>query len=84
MCLPTWRHQGPLNTSSCATFTLKPHQGRAATSKKEVLCLCTQGCFSHVQLFVTLWTEAYRFLCQDGSPGKNTGVYWPILVAIPI
>ena len=26
-----------------------------------------------------------RHLCQrGGSPGKNTGVYWPILVAIPI
>ena len=23
-------------------------------AKKRVLCLCTQGCFSHVQLFVTL------------------------------
>ena len=28
-----------------------------------------------------LWPA--RFLCQWGSPGKNTGVYWPILVAIP-
>ena len=25
-----------------------------------------------------LWPA--RFLCQWGSPGKNTGVYWPILV----
>ena len=24
-----------------------------------------------------------RLLCQGGSPGKNTGVYWLILVAIP-
>jgi len=24
-----------------------------------------------------------RFLCQWDSPGKNTGVCWPILVAIP-
>ena len=29
-----------------------------------------------------LWPA--RLLCQRrGSPGKNTGVYWPILVAIP-
>ena len=28
-----------------------------------------------------LWPA--RLLCQGGSPGKNTGVYWPILVAIP-
>ena len=24
-----------------------------------------------------------RLLCQVGSPGKNTRLYWPILVAIP-
>ena len=24
-----------------------------------------------------------RLLCQGGSPGKNTGAYWPTLVAIP-
>ena len=28
-----------------------------------------------------LWPA--RLLCQGGSPGKNTGVYWSILVAIP-
>ena len=28
-----------------------------------------------------LWPA--RLLCQGGSPGKNTGVYWLILVAIP-
>ena len=27
-----------------------------------------------------LWPA--RLLCQGGSPGKNTGVYWPILVVI--
>ena len=29
-----------------------------------------------------LWPA--KLLCQWGSPGKNTGVYWPILVAIPL
>ena len=24
-----------------------------------------------------------KLLCQGGSPGKNTGMYWPILVAMP-
>ena len=24
-----------------------------------------------------------KLLCHGGSPGKNTGAYWPILVAIP-
>ena len=28
-----------------------------------------------------LWPT--RPLCQRGSPGKNTGAYWPILVATP-
>ena len=30
-----------------------------------------QTIFSHVRLFMTLWT---RFLCPWDSPGKNTGV----------
>ena len=30
--------------------------------------------FSHVQLFVTLWTVAVRLLCPWDSPGKNTEV----------
>ena len=34
MSLHTWLHQGPCKPSSCATFTLNPHWGRAATGKK--------------------------------------------------
>ena len=30
--------------------------------------------FSHVQLFVTLWTVALQLPLFMGSPGKNTGV----------
>ena len=30
--------------------------------------------FSHVHLFVTLWTVTSRLLCPWDSPGKNTGV----------
>ena len=29
----TWRRQGPHKPSSCTTFTLNPHWGRAATGK---------------------------------------------------
>ena len=29
------------------------------------------NCFSHVQLFVTLWTVAARLFCSWDSPGKN-------------
>ena len=32
------------------------------------------GFFSGVQLFVTPWTAAARFLCSWDSPGKKTGV----------
>ena len=33
---------------------LNTHWGTAATGKKDVLCLCVQGCFSRAQLFATL------------------------------
>ena len=35
---------------------------------------CVLSRFSHVQLFVTLWTVAARLLCPWDSAGKNTGV----------
>ena len=50
MSLHTWRCQGPHKPSSCATFMLNSHWGRAATDKKKVLHLCAQGCFGPVQL----------------------------------
>ena len=38
------------------------------------IILCTPSHFSHIQLFVTLWTVTLpRFLCPWDSPGKNTG-----------
>ena len=60
------------------------HWGRAVTGKKIVLCLHTWGPFDHVQLSVTLWTVACQAFLSGGSPGKNTRVYWTILVAIHI
>ena len=41
---------------------------------KFYVCVCLLSCFSHVQLFVTLWTVACQLLCPWDSPGKNTGV----------
>ena len=35
---------------------------------------CVLSHFSHVRLFVTLWTVASRLLCPWESPGKNTRV----------
>ena len=34
-------------------------------------------------LFATVLPEACQASLSGGSPGKNTGVYWSILVAIP-
>ena len=83
MSLYTLCHQGPCKPSSCATFTLNSHWGRPATGKKKscvyahrvalVMSNSLQPC--------KLWPA--RLLCQGGSPGKSTGVYWSMLVAIP-
>ena len=47
--LRTWCRQGPCKSSSCATFMLNSHWGRAATGKK-VWPLCVQGHFGSVWL----------------------------------
>ena len=76
MSLHTWHCQDPHNPSSCATLMLNPHWGRAATDKKKVFHLCTQGCFDRVQLFVTLQTVA----CQASlSGGFSRQEHWSIL-----
>ena len=38
------------------------------------MCACMLNPFSHVWLFVGLWTVAHQVLCPWGSPGQNTGV----------
>ena len=84
MSLHTWLCQGPRKSSSCATFMFNSHWGRVATGQK-VLHLCVQSPFGSVRLFATLQTVACQSSLSDRgfSPGKNTRVYWPILVAIP-
>ena len=90
MSLHTWSHHNPRKPSGCTTFMLNSHWGRAATGKK-VLCLCEQDHFGSVQLFATLYTVTCQASLSGGggggggcgSPGKNTGAYWPMLVAIP-
>ena len=76
MSLHTWHCQGPRKPSSCTTFMLSSHWGRAATGRKKVLCLCMRGCFGLVQLFMTLWTVA----CQAFLPGGfSRQEYWSVL-----
>ena len=84
MCLHTWCHQGRLKPSSYATFMLNSHWGRAATGKK-ILHLCTKGMLrSCPTLCNPIDYGLPGFSAREwGCPSKNTGVYWPKLVAIP-
>ena len=57
--------------------------GRAATAKR-VLCLCAGSLRSCLPLCDSVDCGLPGFSVREGSsPGKNTGAYWPILVAIP-
>ena len=47
--------------------------------RQRMSCVYMHRDASGVSDSATLWTVA----CQAGSPGKNTGAYWPILAAIP-
>ena len=59
------------------------HRQKNPKEQKTVLYLCVRGRFSHIQLFATLWMVACQVSLSGGSLGKNTGVYWAILVVIP-
>jgi len=67
MSLHTWRRQGPFNPSSCATFTLNPHWGRAASGKKKY-CIYASRVTSVMSSSATLWTVA----CQASLSGGGT------------
>ena len=86
MSLHTWHCQGPHKPSSCATFMLNSHWGRAATDKKKSLASMRTGLLRSCPTLRSCGLWPARLLCQGGrgdSPGKNTGVYCPVLVAIP-
>ena len=71
--LHTLYHQSPHEPGSCTTFMVNSHWGRAAHRVALVVSDSLRPC--------RLWPV--KLLCHGGSPGKNTGAYWPILVAIP-
>ena len=81
MSLHTWRHKGTRKPST--TFMLNSHWGRAATGKKSLASM-------HAELLQLCLTLSDPINCglpgfsvrEGGSPGKNSGAYWPILVAI--
>ena len=37
-------------------------------------CVCVLSRFSHVQLFVALWTDLPKLFCPWDAPGKNSRV----------
>ena len=84
MSLHTWCCQGPHKPSSCTPpLTLNFHWGRAATGKKNsYIYVCrVNSVMSNSLQSCRLWPV--RLLCHGDSPGKNTGAYWPIHIAIP-
>ena len=80
MSLHTWRHQGPCKSSSCATFMLNSHWGRAATGKKP--------CFYALRVVLVVSNSLHpcrlwpaRLLCQGGGALQagileHIGQYW--------
>ena len=55
--------------------------GQSCRRQKSLTSMLTVSLWSCLTLQPCgLWPAR---LVRDGSPGKNTGVYWPILVAIP-
>ena len=77
MSLHTWRRQGPLKPSSCTTFMLNSHWGRAATGKKNsciYACRVTSVVSESLQPY-RLWPA--RLLCQGG--GFSRQEYWSVL-----
>ena len=77
MSLHTWRCQGPHKPSSCTTFTLNSHWGRAATGKKKS-CIYAYKVASVVSDSLQpcrLWPA--RLLCQGG--GFSRQEYWSVL-----
>ena len=84
MFLHIWHRQGPCKPSSCAIFTLNSHWGRAIIGKKYLVSMHAVS----LQLYLILCDPVDCGLpgcsVREGVfPGKNTGAYWLILVAIP-
>ena len=78
------QHQGLQDANICATFMLNLHWGRAATGKKKDVFMRAGSLPSHPTLCdpvdCGLPGSSVR---ERGPPGNSTGLYWPILVAIP-
>ena len=84
MSLRTWRRQGPRKPSSCATFMLNSHWGTAATGKRSLASMSIGLLWKCPTLCDLVDCGMPGFSVRErGPPGKNTGVYRLLLVAIP-
>ena len=83
MSLHTWRCQGPCKPSSCATFMLNSHWGRAATGKKNLAPMSAGQLWSCLTCCDPVDCGLPGFSVREGgSLGRHTQVYWPVLVSI--
>ena len=79
MSLNTWHHQGPRKPSSCTTFTLPSHWGRAATGGvggRGESCVYARRVASVLSnsLQPSKLQPAILLFQRRASPGKSTGV----------
>ena len=61
----------------------KKHSNKRYSRKKIIIKGTVHACwvvFSRVQLFATLWTAAHQAPLSMGSPGKNNGVGYHVLL----
>ena len=75
MSLHTLHHHGPCKPSSCATFALNSHGGRAATGQNNIYWVYAHRVTSVVSNSLRpcrLWPA--RLLCQGGGFSKQE--YW--------
>ena len=67
--------KGMIKTTSSSQYMQKKHLSKLNNDYdfKNLSSKLVLSCFSHIWLFVTLWTTV-RLLCPRDSPGKNTEV----------
>ena len=77
MFLHTWRRHSPRKPSSCTTFTLNPHWGRAATDKRSLASTHTGLLWLCPTICDPVDCSLPGFSLRGFSPGMNTGAYQP-------
>ena len=84
MSLHTWHHQGPCKPSSyppshsTLTGAELPQANKSCIYAHRVTSVVSYNLCDPVDCVLPGFSVR-----EGGSPGKNTGAYWPILAAIP-